>query len=369
MAAQPVKDHNGIEYESFSAMCTAHNLPNNTVRNRLDRGWSLKDALTISNKPSGRKLIHDKEWSDHLGNKYNSVREMCDNYGISEKVFWSRKRLLKWPLEKILTTPVSNIPSTAIEITDHLGNKFKSISDLCRYHNIGLSTFRERRKLGWSVEKALTTPTKKVNMTKQKCTDHLGNEYESLNQMCRAYNIDRSAYTSRLKLGWSQKDALTKPNIIYCKSCVDYNGQEFPTLKDMANYYNLPVYALQGKNRGNNDKDMTNTLIKKLKNRFKNLQIQDMLVVECIKFPYFMVSKKNYECILHIDHILNAYHNSDEFDPLPDTKIQNKPIEIIRCIKFPYYLINMKGYEVIWSYWEIIKYNMESNFGLKIQED
>ena len=366
MSAQPTKDHNGVEYESFSAMCKAYGLPNTTVKNRLARNWSLEEALTIPNESTGRKKNYAKEWEDHLGNKYNSVREMCENYGISEKVFWSRKRLLKWPLKKILTTPLKDIPETSIEITDHLGNTFRSISDLCRYHKIGLSTFRERRKLGWSIEKALTTPKKNVSMKRKKCIDHLGNQYASLNEMCRHYGLSRYTFSSRLELGWGLEKALTTPYVIAHKTCVDYNNQTFPTLKDMANYYYLPAYALQGVN---DDKDIAKVLIEKIKNRFKNVQIKNIHVLHCVKFPYFMIREKNHKSIMHIDEILDVYHNTPEFKPLPATKVQNDTLKIVKVIRFPYYLVELNHQTIVWSYWNIIDYNLNSNFGLLKQED
>lgn len=359
MSSKTVKDHLGREYPSMNAMCKAYNQPHNTVRNRLSRGWSLEEALTIMDKSTTKRRTPKKIWTDHLGNKYPSVNAMCKQYNISEKVFWSRKRICKWPLEKILTTPVQTNAANSKQITDHLSNTFDSISDLCRFHGIGRSTFKERLKLGMSIEEALTRPKKDIKIEQIKCKDHLGKEYPSLNAMCKAYGLSRYTYSSRLNLGWDQEKALTTPYVINNKNCVDYQGQTFPTLKDMANYYMLPLYTFQGINDLN-----ANMIIKKIKSRFANYECDKYTVIKCIKFPYFIVSKKGKSYIMNFDDILYDFHNSDLFQPLPQTKIDHKEFEIIKRIQFPYYLVKYQNKEYTWSYWDIIEYNKNSNFGL-----
>ena len=47
-------------------------------------------------------------------------------------------------------------------ITDHLGNKFNTIDDMCNYHNMHKSTYAHRIKTGMTLEQALTIPAKKL---------------------------------------------------------------------------------------------------------------------------------------------------------------------------------------------------------------
>ncbi len=46
-----------------------------------------------------------KVCTDHKGNQYGSVQEMCEAYGLSYKIYYARKDR-NWDLEKILETPV-----------------------------------------------------------------------------------------------------------------------------------------------------------------------------------------------------------------------------------------------------------------------
>ena len=44
--------------------------------------------------------------------------------------------------------------SKKISVTDHLGNQFESISQMCKHWGVRHNTFKLRRnKMGWSIEK------------------------------------------------------------------------------------------------------------------------------------------------------------------------------------------------------------------------
>lgn len=46
-----------------------------------------------------------------------------------------------------------------MRVTDHFGNEFKSIKDMCEFHHIPSKTYNNRvSRQHWSMEKALTTP-------------------------------------------------------------------------------------------------------------------------------------------------------------------------------------------------------------------
>ncbi len=91
------------------------------------------------------------------------------------------------------------------KVKDHLGNEYNSIVDMCRVYDIDSNLFKSRyNTLKWSLEDSLTKDTI--------VTDHLGNEYSSIRDMCEAYNIDSSVFNNRYNsYKWSLEDCLTKP--------------------------------------------------------------------------------------------------------------------------------------------------------------
>ena len=94
---------------------------------------------------------------------------------------------------------------------DHLNNTYKTFGDMCLKYGIGRSTVTARLKRGWSLEKALTTPLKKQASNAKKVKDCLGNSFDSISDMCRAYLIDKDTYHKRIKRGYTVEEALTTP--------------------------------------------------------------------------------------------------------------------------------------------------------------
>ena len=54
-------------------------------------------------------------------------------------------------------------------------------------------------------------------------TDHLGNTFPSLAEMCKAYGLSTPAYISRKKRGWNLEKILTNPIQTATEICKKYN--------------------------------------------------------------------------------------------------------------------------------------------------
>lgn len=331
-------------------------IPRSTLHRRLTYlKMDIKDALTIQ---PGDETYFKQECYDHLGNKFASKDLMCQHWHISRQVMHARLKL-GWSLEKALTTPLIKNPKNSKGVYDHMGQHFQSISEMCKHWGMTRSTYNARMKQGWSKKEALTLPKKQINITKQSCIDHKGIKYESLNAMCKAYNISHYKYSSRIDAGWSVEDALTKDNVINSIECQDSFGNTFPTKRDMANYYCIPVHNVQGKIV---TPDNFNSLL--IKSWLTQKTIGDVTIQRMITYPYFLVTYQSVEYIFSVNQILNLYHNGDIFSPLLDSKVTHENIYIKSKLTFPYYEITLNNETLIWTYWQIINYWRDSNFGL-----
>ena len=134
-------------------------------------------------------------WADHNGKQYKSKEEMCAAYHISVSAYNGRIKR-GWTKEEALTKGTD-----LRAVTDHLGNRYASETAMCRAYGITLGAYQNRRKRGWTKAEALTTTLEEKG--RKECTDHLGNVYKTEADMCRAYGIKNSTYTSRRKLGWT----------------------------------------------------------------------------------------------------------------------------------------------------------------------
>lgn len=231
------KDHLGNEYNTIREMCKAWGIQQSRFTTRINKGMSLKDALETPVKSHSKNTNPE----DHLGNRFNSRKEMCEYWGIKEDALKSRLKK-GMTLEEALTTPVKERQWNT-ECTDHLGNHFKSIREMCRYHNINYQTYQRRIENGLSVEESLR------GVEKHCVYDHKGIAYESIRQMCEAYGKACTTIQNRLNNGWSLEDALeTDINARYGAVetlRVDHLGNRFRSNVELCKAYGINRHTLK----------------------------------------------------------------------------------------------------------------------------
>lgn len=81
-------------YESASDFAKRKGIPQQTVSRLMAQGYTYEDI----EQEKHLKVV------DHLGNRYKSKAAMAEAYGISKFVFDKREKA-GWSLEKALTTP------------------------------------------------------------------------------------------------------------------------------------------------------------------------------------------------------------------------------------------------------------------------
>nr|MCR5602522.1 hypothetical protein [Lachnospiraceae bacterium] len=67
-------------------------------------------------------------------------------------------------VEEALTRPVK--PNAGLICYDHLGEEFYSITTMCQHWGVERKVYMYRVAHGWSVEKALTTPSRQSKKKK-----------------------------------------------------------------------------------------------------------------------------------------------------------------------------------------------------------
>ena len=233
-------DHKGIKYRSHANMCKQYGIAVNTYNNRIAKGWTVEEALLTPTKYRNRSR-NDKGATDHLGNKFSSVSEMCDEWGINLNTYKARIQA-GWDVKRALLTPSFSRDTRSID--DHLGNHYSSLSEMAKQYGIDPGTLRNRIDHGWSIKDALTKPVQRNVSKLSIIKDHLGNEYKSMNDMCKHYNIVEKTFVGRIGRGMSLEDALTKP-IDTSKSsyieCKDHLGNEYKSLSAMCRAYGITV--------------------------------------------------------------------------------------------------------------------------------
>lgn len=120
-----------------------------------------------------RNSFNNKPCSDHEGNIFGNIKSMCKHWGIRPATFSRRITVYNMSIEEALTLPVK--PNGGLICYDHKGEKFYSITSMCKHWCVDRKVYMYRVTHGWTVEEALTTPPR----TSQ------NNKGLSQNAMCR----------------------------------------------------------------------------------------------------------------------------------------------------------------------------------------
>ena len=126
------------------------------------------------------------------GDTYKSIASLAKAYNISYHGLWTRIKS-GMPTQEALKA----LLSARFTVKDHLGNLFDTENEMCRHWGIDSNIYRYRITHGWSMEKALTTPVK----CSKGCKDHLDNPYPTIEAMCKHYNIKNHLIKIELGLG------------------------------------------------------------------------------------------------------------------------------------------------------------------------
>lgn len=140
---------------------------------------------------------------DHLGNRYSSVKEMVLAYGIYPTcLIYKRLKDMGWSLEKALTTPIRSMKKITYK-----GKTYRSARQLSFAVGIDTHTLERRVARGFTLEEAVEIGVGHPEWTVS--VDHLGNKYPSFKAMCKAYKKSPNTVNLRLNNGWSLELALT----------------------------------------------------------------------------------------------------------------------------------------------------------------
>ena len=237
-------DPNGIVFESISSMCKAWNVPYGIYIKRIRRGWSTLDALTAPIGEKSRILADDKERKrqerlDSMaitckGKRYKSAREFAKEFGITNKLVYDCIKNGE-SLDELVDRHNAMIEAR----TDHEGTVFKSIDDMCKHWGKQQDLYYRRLKQGMSKEEALTTPviTGKQLVYKDK-------KYESIAKLAKDVGISYNILLYRLSAGYSLEEAVKLEYKAHPLKCSDCMGNEYNSLSHMAKAWGIQPQIL-----------------------------------------------------------------------------------------------------------------------------
>lgn len=171
-----------------------------SLNDRLKRGWPLEKALT---SPRGT-VNHSLRIIEFQG-KRQSLAEWSKQTGLDESVIAGRLKR-GWTVEQALTTPSYGKHNREyMKRLIEFQGRTQGVIDWARETGIPLETLRSRLKLGWTVERTLTTPYEKKQLLE------FNGRSQSVAAWSRETGIPRTTIRYRLENGWKVEQALTIP--------------------------------------------------------------------------------------------------------------------------------------------------------------
>lgn len=106
--------------------------------------------------------FESKVCKDHKGNKYKSIKEKCEAYGIEPETYSRRIKVYGMSEEEALTKPVKKNGGSVVY--DHTGMRWKSFSLMCEHWGQQRKTVQYRLNQGWDLERALTQKSRQKHI-------------------------------------------------------------------------------------------------------------------------------------------------------------------------------------------------------------
>lgn len=200
-------------YPNLRAACDAYGTTYDRVRRRLLLGWSVEQALGAAAKPVRVRMIHSVTVK---GVEYPSMMHAAKALGISWGTF--RARLLRGysPEQAAGLEPGPQWPGAAgrpqtIEIA---GRVFGSREEAARHFKLSSHTLGSRLRNGWTPEQAvgLARAPYRRRGPKPKPVIVRGVQYPSLGAACERIGLHRTTVVDRIRRGWSLEKALNTPS-------------------------------------------------------------------------------------------------------------------------------------------------------------
>lgn len=143
-------------YYSFKELCEGVNIPENTLRKRIKNGLSVEEAVEAPRNQivKNRK---NREVITYKGRTYKKWSEFFEENPLFKRAKGSiqNRRKRGMSIEEALEDYAKKY-----FVTDYKGNVYHNNKEMCLKYGLASSTVRKRLISGWSLEKALTTPTK-----------------------------------------------------------------------------------------------------------------------------------------------------------------------------------------------------------------
>lgn len=146
---KPCYDHNGKSFNSVKEMCAYWNVKTTNYESRRKLGWSIQDSLI--GKPLKEKL--HGPYCDPNGEVFNTLKDLCEHWNINVTTVQHR---LRKPDQYPTLNEVLTVPLKSTKVKDHLGNEYESLAKMLEQYEITYNTYYYRKRKNYNIKEILT---------------------------------------------------------------------------------------------------------------------------------------------------------------------------------------------------------------------
>lgn len=226
-------DERGQGYISIKGLCRNRGFDYSSfMRIRKIKGLSIEETCRfyMSNPPKKNRRYERNAPVSCDGVQYKNLGEACDKLKVNRCTVRRRQYLYGLNASEALEVVVHATKK------DHLGNKFKSYRDMCRYHRVEYNTFLSRFNHGWSIQECLES--------KKSIVDDKGQCYESYSQLCKENGFKLNSFFATLYKKNHDVIETCKHLRTKIKKGYTYNGQTYTSLAKLCAAADVDYYRV-----------------------------------------------------------------------------------------------------------------------------
>jgi len=232
----------GEEYFGLASLADAYGIVEVTMQKRMQSGrWTIEQACGLEPPPeytkSGISINID-------GRDFGSISEACNFYSVDPRVVDMRLKRLGWSIEEALD------PKKRERAEFLVGDfVFNSLNEACRHFGLNYKKIESRIRNGWTINEAFDLEErpapkrkKRAQRTERRRLVLEGEEYSSLAEVAKAYNLITSTLSYRLLNEWSLEQAVglePPPNKNPFSISIEFNGITFQSRAEICKHYGI----------------------------------------------------------------------------------------------------------------------------------
>lgn len=169
-----------------------------------DKGYSPDNCRWATYKAQGNNRSTNTKLT-YMGETH-TLTEWAEKLGMDYHTLLMRYHYRKWSIKDTLTTPVKE-SERLLELNGEVHN----MAEWGRITGFGKEAIRSRLRLGWSVEDALTKPVNKnMGPVRKEALSYKGTT-GTLKEICKAVGANYHTVQTRMYRGWSLEQAIETP--------------------------------------------------------------------------------------------------------------------------------------------------------------